>query len=147
MKSTMRNPYEAYYRAQVGSGLPVFAGPVLQRGRGFGSIFKSLFRFVRPLLRAVAPIAKKAAPVLGRELLHAGTGLVQDVAEGQSFKDSAKTRFKTAGQNVGRAALEELSQTGRGHKRRRLTLSTQSKRKRRAGRSKRKGRSKVDIFG
>lgn len=134
------NPYEDYYANQVGGNLHVFSGPVLQRGRGFGNIFRSLFRFIKPVFKAIMPMAKRAAPIIGNEMVRASSGVLEDVASGQSFKESAKERFKSAGESLGHKAIDHLRQSGSGLKRKRLVKKHHSKKRRQPT------RSKIDIF-
>ena len=50
--------FVAYYEGQVGGALPGFYGAPVMYGRGIGSIFSKLFRFVAPLLRKGFAVAK-----------------------------------------------------------------------------------------
>ncbi len=50
--------YVAYYRNQVGNGLPGYAGGPVMYGAGIGGIFKALFRTALPLLKRGFSIAK-----------------------------------------------------------------------------------------
>ena len=47
-----------YYQNQVGGTLPGFYGAPVMYGRGIGSIFSKLFRFVAPLVKKGCAIAK-----------------------------------------------------------------------------------------
>ena len=57
--------FVAYYEGQAGGNLPGFYGAPVMYGRGLGSIFSKLFRFVSPLLKSgfavVKPHLKTAA--------------------------------------------------------------------------------------
>ena len=57
-----------------------YRGPVLQRGYGIGSIFKSVARTVMPSLKEI----RKSAL----------TTVLQDVAKGENIKTAAKKRQK-----------------------------------------------------
>lgn len=52
--------FVCYYDAQVGGGggLPGFYGTSVMYGRGLGSIFSRIFRFVKPLLKPAFSIVK-----------------------------------------------------------------------------------------
>lgn len=53
------------YSEQVGNSLPYFYSPVnYQRGRGFGSILRSLFRAVQPIFKK--PIVRRGLKALGK---------------------------------------------------------------------------------
>ena len=86
------NTREDYYYAQAfpeesslqrGGNIPFYRGPVLQRGDGLGSIFKSVARNVMPSLKEI----KKSALATGLEVS-------QDVAKGENIKTAAKKRLK-----------------------------------------------------
>lgn len=47
-----------YYEGQVGGTLPGFYGAPVMYGRGIGSLFSKLFRFVSPMLKKGFSIAK-----------------------------------------------------------------------------------------
>lgn len=47
-----------YYESQVGGALPGFYGAPVMYGRGLGSLFSKLFRFVAPLVKRGFSIAK-----------------------------------------------------------------------------------------
>nr|DAC81298.1 TPA_asm: cupiennin [Ladona dragonfly adintovirus] len=74
----------------------------LQRGRGLGSIFQSVWKLVRPLMI-------KGAKSVGREALHAGIGTLNDVATGRNVREAFKERFSDAGHNLKRKAEEKIS--------------------------------------
>lgn len=50
--------FVSYYEGQVGGSLPGFYGAPVMYGRGIGSIFSKLFRFVAPLLKKGFAVAK-----------------------------------------------------------------------------------------
>ena len=56
-----------------------YRGPVLQRGYGLGSIFKSVARSVMPSLKEI-----------GKSALTTGLEVFQDVAKGENIKSAAK---------------------------------------------------------
>ena len=61
-----------YYQNQVGGTLPGFYGTPVMYGRGIGSIFSKLFRFVTPLVKKGFAIAKP-------HLKTAATNIASDV--------------------------------------------------------------------
>ena len=86
------NAWKDYYYAQAfpeasslqrGGNVPFYGGPVLQRGYGPGSIFKSVARSVVPSLKEI-----------GKSALTTGLEVLQDVAKGENIKSAAKKRLK-----------------------------------------------------
>ena len=78
------NAWKDYYYTQAfpeasslqrGRNVPFYRGPVLQRGYGLGSIFKSVARSVMPSLKEI-----------GKSALTAGLEVLQDVAKGENIK-------------------------------------------------------------
>lgn len=73
----MSNPYTSYYLNQSGGGLigHIYKSPNtrIQRGRGLGSIFGGLMRFLRPLLKSGINAVKDQA-------IKSGIGVLQDIA-------------------------------------------------------------------
>ena len=61
-----------YYESQVGGNLPGFYGAPVMYGRGIGSLFSRLFRFISPLVKKGFAIAKP-------HLKSAATGIASDV--------------------------------------------------------------------
>ena len=68
---------------QRGGNAPFYRGPVLQRGYGLGSIFKSVARSVIPSLKEI-----------GKSAFTTGLEVLQDVAKGENTKTAAKKRLK-----------------------------------------------------
>ena len=97
-----RSMYEDYYMQQSGSGLPVFQGLRGQRGHGIGSVLSGLFRSAVPML-------KRGLATFGKHALKTGLEIAGDVAEGKSFKDSARERIvPTILPGIKRFAEEEI---------------------------------------
>lgn len=73
-----------------------------QKGHGIGSLFKTFFRFMKPLfktgLKVAKPFAKKAVKKAGKYALKEGvrtaTDIFDDIAKGEKIKNSAKKRSK-----------------------------------------------------
>ncbi|GFX52722.1 uncharacterized protein F54H12.2 [Trichonephila clavipes] len=81
--------FEDYYIHQSGSGLGYYQGSPLQKGYGFGGLFRSLFR-------AVAPLFKSGAKAVGKQLFHSGVDVLNDISKGDSFKVATQRRLKEA---------------------------------------------------
>jgi hypothetical protein len=81
------NPYIDYYLHQARSGVSVYGGVENQKGHGLGSILGSLFRSATPLLKS---IGKK----VGKQVLHTGLQVADDVLSGSNLKKSLKRRAK-----------------------------------------------------
>ena len=86
------NAWEDYYYAQAfpeesslqrGGNVPFYRGPMLQRGYGIGSIFKS-----------VARTAMLSLKEIGKSALTTGLEVLQDVAKGENIKTAAKKCLK-----------------------------------------------------
>src|SRR6188768_4020615 len=108
-----RGMYADYYIRQSGSGLPVFQGFRGQRGHGLGSMLSGLFRSAVPML-------KRGLATFGKHALKTGLAIASDVADGTSFKDSAKARFlPTIVPGIKRFAEEDIfsKQSGSGKRR------------------------------
>lgn len=73
---------------QTGSGGNYYSGEH-QRGSGFGSFFRGLFRMVRPVLG-------KAAKAVGKQALTSGLDLVGDLARGKELLPALEERGKQA---------------------------------------------------
>ena len=89
------NAWEDYYYAQAfpeesslqrGGNVPFYCRPVLQRGYGIRSIFKSVARSVMPSLKEI-----------GKSALTTGLEVLQDVVKGKNIKTAAKKRLKENG--------------------------------------------------
>src|SRR6188768_1468366 len=132
-----RGEYEDYYMRQSGSGMSVFQGYQGQRGHGLGSMLSGLFRSAVPML-------KRGLATFGKHALKTGLEIASDVADGSSFKDSAKARIlPTILPGIKRFAEEEIFSKQSGSGKRRKTRRKVSK-KRRVSRRSRK--TKKDIF-
>lgn len=85
--------YDQYYAKQVGDGLSVYSGRTVMDGDGLGSIFSGIARAVAPALKG---FAKSAVKSVGRQALN----VVEDVASGRNFKDSAMDGLHALGGDV-----------------------------------------------
>jgi hypothetical protein len=77
---------------------------------------------------------KRGLASFGRQALSTGMQVVGDVADGQSFSDSAKLRTRQGIKRLAQDGVEYLSgdQGGSGYKRRRLATVTRRRRRRKA---------------
>lgn len=102
--------FEDYYTQQTGSGLNYYQGAPLQRGYGFGGLFRSLFR-------AAVPLFKSGAKAVGKQLFHSGVNVLNDLSRGEDIKVAARRRLKEAGQNLtDKAATKMKTMIGSGHR-------------------------------
>lgn len=98
---------------QFGGGA-YFTGVPFQRGGGIGGTLLRFWRFLVPLVK---PIAKE----IGKEGLHAGARILDNVADGQRLKDAVVTQGRESVRNLARRV-----QTGSGKRRKRVILSPNS---------------------
>ena len=108
-----RKLYETYYdRQQNGSGdFPVYVGRRNQRGHGIGNMLGSLFRRILPILKAAMP-----------HVLRTGANVIEDVASGKTWKQSAIKRIPEGLKDIkvaNETALANSEQTGSGRQKRR----------------------------
>ena len=93
-----RDMYEDYYTNQSRHGMLVFAGARYQRGHGLGSILSGVFR------RIILPFFKANGRTIASKAIKTGLEVADDVAQGKSFKESAKRRIpkgiKEAAENI-----------------------------------------------
>jgi len=132
-----RGAYKDYYLQQSGSGLPIFQGSRGQRGHGLGSMLSGLFR-------SAVPMIKRGLATFGKHALKTGLEIASDVADGASFKDSAKARIlPSILPGIKRFADEEIfsNQSGSGRRRKTSKRRKSSKRRKIA-----KRKSSKDIF-
>lgn len=99
--------YIQYYEDQVGEGRGVrhvFSGATYQRGSGIGSFLGSIFR-------KIVPYIARGAKAVGKEAVRTGLNVFDDVANnGSSFKESFNDRMRESGKNLGRKAVNKLSE-------------------------------------
>ena len=135
-----RGMYEDYYIRQSGNGLPVFQGSRGQRGHGLGSMLSGLFRSAVPML-------KRGLATFGKHALKTGLEVASDVADGSSFKDSARARIlPTILPGIKRFAEEEIFSKQSGSGKRRKTTRKRRKVSKKRGTAKRRRITKQDIF-
>ena len=78
--SELSHKYLRYYEQQSGGALPVFRGTPIQGGQGLGDIFRSVARFLLPIV----------APILGSVASKFVTTTSEGLNQGHSFRESAK---------------------------------------------------------
>jgi hypothetical protein len=120
-----RRMYHDYYTSQSGSGMPYYQGSPGQRGHGLGSVLSGLFRSAMPMI-------KRGLAFFGRQALKTGLEVANDVAEGQSFGNSARRRVPEGiNRFVSSAGFTPQSGSGwRGRKRKRSVAAAVKGRKR-----------------
>ena len=74
---------------QMGRGIPVYSGSVIQRGYGIGGIFRNLASGLLPLL-----------PKVGKVLARTALGVGADTLRGVPFSKSIKKRTLETGKQV-----------------------------------------------
>lgn len=105
--------YIQYYARQAGGGSLQNIGPIYskarvkQRGRGIGSVFGSIYRFIKPLIASLSPALKSSA-------LSAASGIINDIGN-RPFKESLKSNSKNAVKTFLNAAQKQTG-TGRSRK-------------------------------
>jgi hypothetical protein len=91
----MSNSLESYYLRQA-RGMPYFAGPLSQKGHGFGGIFRSIARAAVPLFKRAAPVVKSAAKAVAQEAARSGADVVSDLLSGKNLGKSLQERAEQA---------------------------------------------------
>jgi len=131
--------YEDYYRSQIGSGMPVFEGSRGQRGHGLGSMLSGLFRSAMPMI-------KRGLAFFGKHALKTGLEVANDVADGQTFRNSAQRRIPEGIKRIAaQANFSNQSGSGRARSRKRRRIS-HSKTAAKKTNKKKKKKSHRDIF-
>ena len=116
--------YADYYTRQVGHGLPVYSGGVVQHGFGLGSLILNGLRSALPLIRPAVKrggqaILKKAlsssGKKLAREALGAGMGVAANALKDHlgSRKNQRKAQ-KSSGRVSRRKVRRSQNKNGRG---------------------------------
>ena len=89
--------------------IPVYRFQPLQRGSGFGGLFKGL-------LKAAMPMVKKGLLNVGKRVLNAGAMALQDVSENkatmrEALKNRALEQVQPVLNNINRSATKRKSTT------------------------------------
>ena len=120
--------------------VPVYRSDlVLQRGRGLGSLFRGLSRFLVPTLKAATrtvlktarhPLAREVGKNVGKHLAKVAVTTLGDMQEGTPGRQALKRRFKEQLPAMTEDTIKAM-QKGRGrsvvHKRRRTKRSPQKR--------------------
>ena len=83
-----RDMYEDYYTSHTGNGMPIFAGARHRRGHGLGSMLSGLFRCL------ILPFFTANGRMMATKAIKTGLRVADDVAQGESFKESAKGVYR-----------------------------------------------------
>ena len=115
--------YNNYYKRQAGGAYDYerFEGIPYQRGHGFGSFFRGLFRFIKPIL--TSNVVKSGAKALAKQAAASGAQLMGDIAEGHNLRDSMRQRAEEGGRSLAATAKSKLEQYGSGRRRKRRRVS------------------------
>ncbi|GFX55677.1 uncharacterized protein TNCV_269651 [Trichonephila clavipes] len=117
--------FEDYYIYQSGSGLGYCQGTPLQKGYGFGGLFRSLFR-------AAVPLFKSGAKAVGKQLFHSGVDELNDISKSDNFKVATQRRLKEADRNWTEKASNKVKTmivSGRRNKKRKQSKNNIIRRK------------------
>ncbi len=121
----MAELYTQYYIHQSGGGVTYsdtflkFKTPLIyQRGRGVGSIFSTIWRFLQPIL-------KKGAEYASKELLETGSDIISGIADQKPIKDILVNRsLQTIDKIRDKASSKLKSMAGSGRKKRKCNTKT-----------------------
>jgi hypothetical protein len=123
MTLNVYDPYLAYYKHQLGSGVSVvYKGSPYQRGHGIGSFLGGLFRTITPLLRS-------GVKTVGKEALMSGVNVLKDVINAVPPDQALSSRVKEFTGNLKRKADEKIDRVimgGSGYKKKRINVTPQS---------------------
>ena len=104
----------------------------IQNGKGIGSIFRSISRFILPAAKKIisSPLVKQSVKKLGKQALKTGVQSLGDVIEGNDPGERIKQDIKKIGKSVGKSAINTLLTSEGGVKKQRPNLSKTSKKRR-----------------
>ena len=85
-------------------------GGIVQKGRGFGGIFRGLLKTVLPVFKKIitSPTTRKVAKVGLKSLRDSGLAFAADAISGEDMQDSLKRNLKNVRNTVG-DSLRNLS--------------------------------------
>jgi hypothetical protein len=145
----MKFDYDEYYQRQS-SGIPTYQGVKYQTGYGLGSMFKSFYRWILPMLKThVLPVLKSGYRTMGTEVIKTAANIANDALDGKNLKSASEKRVSEAFENLSKKAKHALvnnvekggekTQTGEGYKnsKKKLISSFQKNKKR---------KKNIDIF-
>lgn len=120
-------PYVKYYTIQSGHGLgdigPIYRGPsVLQKGRGIGSFFSGLGRFLKPLFISGLDALRDQSLKTGQNILRdIGSKPLRNIIKeqtidvAQGLADKAVTKLKRKMQGGSGKAIKRRKQNAKKH--------------------------------
>lgn len=93
--------YSKYYLDQA-NGIQGYQGSTFQRGHGVGSMFKSLAKWIIPIIKNYAePVVHNALKAGVAEVTNGLSKFNDDIQSGESdIKESASKRFNETVQNI-----------------------------------------------
>ena len=105
----------------------------LQRGKGIGSLFNSIFRTILPIGKKIlsSPTTKKIAKTIGKKLGNIALDTVGDVLDGNDLKSIAQKRLHQTKQEIGKAIRNRQSEKPRQKRKKPLNFFTIKPKKRR----------------
>lgn len=109
----------------------IFEGKRLQRGRGIGSLFGSVFRSLVPLGKKVltSNVTKNIAKTAGKTLKNAAIDTAVDLLEGKNLKDSAKNSLDVTKRKLAQA-IKDHAKKGVKHTNKSKNVSRKKKKRR-----------------
>lgn len=134
----------------------IHRGAFLQRGRGIGSIFASLFKAVVPAFKSIgraiikSPITKSALSTAKNKAIDAGIQIAADALSGENIGQSISKNLKTVSSAIGddvvsslkgKVQIKPVVATNQRRKRKRTKVSNKSKKGR-----KKTGQQWTDIY-
>jgi hypothetical protein len=90
-------------------------GPYIQRGRGFGSFFSSIFRTAVPALKTFgsrllnSSVTKNVGKTLAKSALKGGLSLAADTVAGKDIGESFSSNVNTARQALAKTLRKEAN--------------------------------------
>ena len=135
---------EQYYLSPsiTGEGtVPFVEGTIFSKGRGLGSIFRSVVRGVAPLIKSavrhIAPIAKKTGKYMLKQGLNTMADTASDMLQGSSAAEALKNSSEATLENMRYDGLRQAAKI----------RSRNVNRVKRKNSKKRRIRGSVDNFG
>lgn len=80
--------------------MSVHRGPLIQRGRGIGTVLSRAFKYLVPLVSKGAkaifssPVTRELATTAKNEAVKAGVGAISDIIEGKDARPGLKSALK-----------------------------------------------------
>jgi hypothetical protein len=94
-----------------------FRGATIQKGHGLGSMFKSFYRWILPVVKTHAlPLLKDGAQTVKNEALKTVANIANDTLKGKNISDAAKERAEEAVTSLVEKTINKREQSGSGLK-------------------------------